>query len=55
MAAYSGQAVKWDDAIKSKHDMSPKSYAFDAEAPVKPNADGYYPMPVPGRTDPMEA
>jgi myo-inositol 2-dehydrogenase / D-chiro-inositol 1-dehydrogenase len=55
MAAYSGQAVKWDDAINSKHDMSPKSYAFDAEAPVKPNSEGSYPVPMPGRTDPMEA
>jgi myo-inositol 2-dehydrogenase/D-chiro-inositol 1-dehydrogenase len=54
MATYSGQTVKWDDAIASKNDMSPKSYAFDADPPVKPDADGNYPIPMPGRTDPME-
>ena len=32
-----------------------RSYAFDAEPPVKPDPDGYYPVPMPGRTDPMEA
>jgi myo-inositol 2-dehydrogenase/D-chiro-inositol 1-dehydrogenase len=55
MATYSGKIVKWDDAINSEHDMSPKHYAFDAEPPVLPNNDGYYPVAVPGEMDPMMA
>ena len=40
MATYSGKVVKWDEAIKSALDLSPKSFAWDAETPVKPRADG---------------
>jgi hypothetical protein len=28
MSAYSGQMVKWDDALNSKVDLSPAKYAF---------------------------
>jgi predicted dehydrogenase len=55
MATYSGRVVKWDDAIKSNHSHAPKSYAFDAEPPVLPDDNGQYPVPVPGRINPMEA
>jgi hypothetical protein len=55
MATYSGKAVKWEDAINSEHDLSPKKYAFDAEPPVLPNKEGYYPVPVPGKTNVLEA
>ncbi len=55
MATYSGKTVKWDDAINSDFAHAPASYDFDAEPPVLPNEDGYYPIPVPGKTDPMEA
>ncbi len=55
MATYSGKVVTWQDAINSDHDMSPKSYAFDAEPPVLPDAEGFYPVPVPGKMDPMKA
>ncbi|MEM9527443.1 MAG: dehydrogenase, partial [Bacteroidota bacterium] len=53
MATYSGQIISWDDAINSNLDLSPKKYAFDAEAPVLPLASGYYPIPVPGETKVM--
>ncbi|MEX2172569.1 MAG: Gfo/Idh/MocA family oxidoreductase [Pirellulales bacterium] len=50
MATYGGKVVKWDDAIASDIDLSPKVYAWDAEAPVLPDADGNYPIAVPGVT-----
>jgi len=50
MATYSGKVVTWDQAINSALDLQPKSYAWDAETPVKPNADGYYACAIPGVT-----
>ncbi len=50
MATYSGKVVPWDEAIKSEVDLSPKSYAWNAEAPVKPGPDGIYPCAMPGIT-----
>ncbi len=55
MATYSGKAVKWEDAIKSPFDMSPQQYSFDAQPPVLPDENGLYPIPTPGRIDPMRA
>ncbi|MCP3691935.1 MAG: Gfo/Idh/MocA family oxidoreductase [Planctomycetaceae bacterium] len=57
MATYSGKMVKWDDAINSPHSLadvdSMKNY--EGEAPVKPDADGNYPIPKPGTTNPLKA
>jgi predicted dehydrogenase len=50
MATYSGKELQWDDAINSQIDLMPKRFAFDAEPPVLPNAEGYYPKAVPGKT-----
>jgi myo-inositol 2-dehydrogenase/D-chiro-inositol 1-dehydrogenase len=50
MATYSGQVVKWDEAMKSEIDLSPERYAWDAEAPVKRGADGLYACAMPGTT-----
>ncbi len=50
MATYSGKEIKWDDAMKAASIM-PKKYTFDAEPPVLPNKDGFYPVPVPGKTN----
>ena len=51
LATYSGKVVKWDDALKSDKVLAPvEAYtSFDAEAPVKPDADGWYALPVPGQ------
>ena len=48
LCTYSGKEIAWDDAIKSNVSLAPKSYAWDAETPVKANADGVYPIAVPG-------
>jgi len=50
MATYSGQMIEWDKAINSGINIMPKVYAFDAEAPVLPDANGLYPVAVPGVT-----
>ena len=49
MATYSGQTVKWDDALARGIDLSPQSYDFTATPPVVPGKDGFYPVPVPGK------
>ena len=50
MATYSGKNVTWDEAINSKIDLSPAKYDFAADPPVMPDADGNYPVAVPGKT-----
>ena len=50
MATYSGQMVEWEKAINSGIDINPKLYAWDALPPIVPNADGFYPVAVPGIT-----
>jgi predicted dehydrogenase len=48
MASYSGQTVRWDEAIHSNLRLAPQAYAFDAAPPVLPDASGTYPAAVPG-------
>ncbi len=50
MATYSGKEVTWDEAINSKLDLQPKSYAWDAQPPVGPKETGYYACATPGLT-----
>ena len=50
MATYSGQIVKWDEALRSQLDLTPKSLAWDAETLVKPGANGIYACATPGVT-----
>jgi predicted dehydrogenase len=51
MATYSGQVVKWDDAMKENKQLADykKLLAFADEAPVKPLDNGTYLQPVPGK------
>ncbi len=52
MASYSGKAIKMEDALNSKISLAPiETYtSFDDTAPVLPNKDGFYPIPMPGST-----
>ncbi|MEL6922444.1 MAG: Gfo/Idh/MocA family oxidoreductase [Bacteroidota bacterium] len=50
MATYSGQMVEWDAAINSNIDLMPKTLAWDATPPILPDENGYYPIPVPGKS-----
>ncbi len=42
MATYSGQVVKWDEAVEKGPNEMPKQFTWDAEPPVKPGPDGGY-------------
>jgi len=50
MATYTGQVITWDEAMKSQENLLPEKLTLDAEAPVKPDKDGNYPIPMPGKT-----
>jgi len=50
MATYSGQIVEMDKALTCGLDLHPKVYDWNALPPILPNADGYYPIAVPGVT-----
>ncbi|HVU97914.1 MAG TPA: Gfo/Idh/MocA family oxidoreductase [Puia sp.] len=53
LATYSGQQMQWDAALKSGMDIHPAVYAFDATPPVTPDANGMYPVAVPGQFKPF--
>jgi predicted dehydrogenase len=48
MATYSGQMVRWDDAINAQVTIMPEKFAWDATPPSVPNAEGRYSIPMPG-------
>jgi len=51
MATYSGQALKWDDAVAkgpAEFPLDHDKLAWDAAPPVVPDENGRYPVPVPG-------
>ncbi|MEN6457510.1 MAG: Gfo/Idh/MocA family oxidoreductase [Thermoguttaceae bacterium] len=50
MANYTGQKIKWEDAMNSQESLSPATYGFDVEPPTKPGKDGNYPIALPGIT-----
>jgi myo-inositol 2-dehydrogenase / D-chiro-inositol 1-dehydrogenase len=50
MAVYSGKLVEWDEAINSKLQLMPEQVAWDMKPPVEPDANGEYPVAVPGKT-----
>jgi predicted dehydrogenase len=52
MAAESGQTIKWEEALASNLELAPglDQYTMDSEAPVKPDAEGDYPVAKPGVT-----
>lgn len=52
MASYSGQVVKWDDAVTKGGSLMAEKLTWDAEPPVVKGADGKYPIPVPGQFKP---
>lgn len=50
MATYSGEVIEWDKALNSGISIQPAKYAFDAQPPVLPDANGFYPIATPGVT-----
>ncbi len=49
LATYSGQVVKWDEAVKSDYSLMPEEFSFDAEPSVLPNENGEYDVAIPGK------
>jgi predicted dehydrogenase len=49
MATYSGQEITWDQALNSKVQHMPAIITAESEPPVKPNAEGWYPIAIPGQ------
>ncbi len=52
MATYTGQRIGWDEALQANQRLVPDSadLDWDVAPPTRPDADGRYPVPVPGRT-----
>jgi predicted dehydrogenase len=51
LATYSGNVVEFDKALNSGLNIMPTQFDFNALPPVLPNADGLYPVAVPGATN----
>ncbi len=51
MCTYSGKSIKWQDAINSNHALADFDalVKLDQEAPVNPNPDMTYDIPIPGK------
>jgi myo-inositol 2-dehydrogenase/D-chiro-inositol 1-dehydrogenase len=49
MATYSGKELTWDQALNSKVQHMPAIVTAETEPPVKPDADGGYPIAIPGK------
>jgi predicted dehydrogenase len=50
MVCYTGQEITWEQAMSSESSFSLPRYAWDAEPPVKPDANGRYASAMPGTT-----
>ena len=52
MAAESGKMVTWDEALASNLELAPglDKLTMDSPAPVMPDAQGHYPVAMPGFT-----
>jgi len=52
MAAESGKMISWDDALASNLELAPglDGMTMDSPPPVKPDAQGRYPVAMPGET-----
>jgi myo-inositol 2-dehydrogenase / D-chiro-inositol 1-dehydrogenase len=53
LACYSGKELTWEQVAKSDFVFTPKveDVRLDMEPPVKPDAKGWYPVPMPGLTE----
>jgi len=50
MAAHTGQEITLEQMMNSEHEFAPdiQSLTLDSESPLKADADGFYPIPLPG-------
>jgi hypothetical protein len=52
MAAHTGRVIKREDLLKHDHEFAPgvDKLTLDSPAPLLADADGKYPVPMPGKT-----
>jgi len=51
MATYSGQQITWDEAMATNLKLVPDDLSsFNSKAPIQPDANGNYPVAIPGKT-----
>lgn len=55
MATYSGQLITFEDALNRGRDIMPETFSWDAKPKDLPDANGHYPVPVPGQTQVLES
>ena len=50
MAAHTGQEITYEQILNSDHEFAPDldKLTNDSPAPLQANADGKYPIPMPG-------
>ena len=50
MAAHTGRTVTFDEILNSDHEFAPniEKLSMDSPAPLLADADGKYPIPMPG-------
>jgi myo-inositol 2-dehydrogenase / D-chiro-inositol 1-dehydrogenase len=49
MATYTGQRIKWEEALNSNYSYFPEKLAWDALPKSLPDKDGFYKVSVPGK------
>ncbi len=51
MATYSGKVIHWEEALASNLQLMPEELKWDSPTPTKPDSEGHYPIPIPGKTN----
>ncbi|MBB2149304.1 Gfo/Idh/MocA family protein [Pedobacter gandavensis] len=49
-ATYSGQTIKWDEALQADNSLMPDQLSWTANPKLMPDANGLYPIPTPGKS-----
>ena len=47
-----GQVNTWEQVMASQERLAPDKLAWNTETPMKPDAEGWYPVAIPGATMP---
>ena len=50
MATYTGKKITFEEALNSQLHLMPESLTWDSIPPSTPDSNGYYPIPIPGKT-----
>lgn len=49
-ATYSGQTIKWDEALQANNSLAPDELSWTAKPKLVPDENGLYPVAMPGKT-----